>query len=185
MGKLTCQNPLYGCGIRVVCGLQFQPGVLDILLQQALALETETHSLTDQLNQRFQRAFIRGFDALESRLPVIAIDVNTIQKQDMEVDIHVQCTTKTLNQCYGPGRAILKRISSFVDQMGRDCAVNSRNPVSPKPRLGIRHQWGSPLVTLLTEFNLLSARNNQRGFYGAMAQENDKRQNKGKTFCYR
>lgn len=36
----------------------------------------------------------------------------------------IQCTTKTLNQCYGAGRAILKRISSFVDQMGRDCAVN-------------------------------------------------------------
>ena len=42
----------------------------------------------------------------------------------MEVNIHVQCNTKTLNQCYSPNRAILKRISSFVDQMGRDCAVN-------------------------------------------------------------
>jgi hypothetical protein len=39
-------------GIRVFCGLQFQQGVLDILFQQALALETATHSLTDQLNER-------------------------------------------------------------------------------------------------------------------------------------
>ncbi|MDG2272908.1 MAG: hypothetical protein P8L39_11430 [Halioglobus sp.] len=65
--------------------------------------------MTDQLNQRFQRAFIRRFDAQESRGPVIAIDVNTIEEQDMEVGIHVQCTTKTLNQCCGPGRAALER----------------------------------------------------------------------------
>ena len=38
---------------------------------------------------------------------IVATHVDAVQKQDMEVDIHVQCTTKTLNQCYGPGRAIL------------------------------------------------------------------------------
>ena len=41
----TAQNLRHG--IVVVCGLQFQPGVLDILFQQALALETATRSLTD------------------------------------------------------------------------------------------------------------------------------------------
>ena len=128
---------------------------------------------------------VRRLNALKAGRAIVSAHVDAVLKRDMEVDIHVQCTTKTLYQCYGTGRAILKRISRFVDQMGRDCAVNSRNPVFPKPRLGIRHQWRSPLVTPLTEFNLLSARNNQRGFYGAMAQENDKRQNKGKTFCYR
>ena len=55
---------------------------------------------------------------------IVATHVDAVQKQDMEVDIHVQRTTKTLNQCYAPGRAILKRISSFVDQMGGDCAIN-------------------------------------------------------------
>jgi hypothetical protein len=42
----------------------------------------------------------------------------------MEVDIQVQCTTKTLSQCYGPDRAIFEQISNFVDQMCRNCAVN-------------------------------------------------------------
>ena len=55
---------------------------------------------------------------------IAATHLDAIQGQDMEVDIHVQRTTKTLNQCYGPGRASLKRISSFVDQIDRDCAVN-------------------------------------------------------------
>ena len=55
---------------------------------------------------------------------IAATHLDAIQGQDMEVDIHVQRTTKTLNQCYAPGRAILKRISSFVDQMGGDCAIN-------------------------------------------------------------
>ena len=61
---------------------------------------------------------------------IVATHVDAVQKQDMEVDIHVQCTTKTLNQCYAPGRAILKRISSsiqaFTDPVNlitpRDCS---------------------------------------------------------------
>jgi hypothetical protein len=37
--------------IRVVCGLQFQPGALGVLFQQALAFQAATYTLTDQLNQ--------------------------------------------------------------------------------------------------------------------------------------
>ena len=61
---------------------------------------------------------------------IAATHLDAIQGQDMEVDIHVQRTTKTLNQCYAPGRAILKRISSsiqaFTDPVNlitpRDCS---------------------------------------------------------------
>ena len=34
------------------------------------------------------------------------------------MNIQVQCTTKTLNQRYGPGRALLERMSSLMDQVG-------------------------------------------------------------------
>ena len=60
-------------GIRVVCGLQFQPGALGVLFQQALAFQAATYTLTDQLNQILQLAFIRCFDALEPRWSVVAI----------------------------------------------------------------------------------------------------------------
>ena len=38
-------------GIRVVCGLQFQPGALGVLFQQSLAFQAAAYTLTDQLNQ--------------------------------------------------------------------------------------------------------------------------------------
>jgi hypothetical protein len=68
-------------GIRVVCRLQFQPGALGVLFQQALAFQAATYPLADKLNQVLKFAFIRRFDALESRGPVVAIDVYSIQKQ--------------------------------------------------------------------------------------------------------
>ncbi len=70
-------------GTRVVCGLQFQPGVLCILFQQTLAFQGATYTLTDQLNQILELVFIRCLDALKPRWSVVAIDVNTIQKQDV------------------------------------------------------------------------------------------------------
>jgi hypothetical protein len=47
-------------------------------------------SLTDQLNQILQFSFIRRFDALKPRWSVVAIDVNTIQKQYVKVDVEVE-----------------------------------------------------------------------------------------------
>lgn len=52
-------------GIRVVCGLQFQPSALGVLFQQALAFQGATYTLTDQLNQILELTFIRRFDALK------------------------------------------------------------------------------------------------------------------------
>ena len=68
-------------GIRVVCGLQFQPGALGVLFEQALAFQAATYTLTDQLNQLLELVFIRCLDALKPRWSVVAIDLNTIQKQ--------------------------------------------------------------------------------------------------------
>ena len=36
---------------------------------------------------------------------IVATHLDAVQEQYIEVDIHVQRTTQTLNQCYGPGRA--------------------------------------------------------------------------------
>ena len=51
----------------------------------ALAFQATTYTLTDQLNQILQLVFIRCLDALKPRWSVVAIDVNTIQKQDVPV----------------------------------------------------------------------------------------------------
>ena len=75
-----------GHGIRVFGGVEFQPGVLGILFQQALALEAATYTLTDQLNQFIQLVPGWGFDTLKPRGSTVAINVDAIQKQDVEVD---------------------------------------------------------------------------------------------------
>jgi hypothetical protein len=71
----TAQNLRHG--IVVVCGLQFQPGALGVLLQQALSFQAAADTLADKLNQILQFAFIRCLDALKPSGLVIAIDVNT------------------------------------------------------------------------------------------------------------
>ena len=115
-----------GHGIGVFGGVGFQACALGVLYQQALALET----VTDQLNQLFQPTLVRRLNMLKAGRTIVATHVGAVQKQDMEVDIHVQCITKTLNQRYGPDRAIHKRISSLMDQTGRKCPVNdTQNPV--------------------------------------------------------
>ena len=76
-------------GICVVCGFQFQPSALGVLFQQALSLQAATYALTDKLDQILQLVFIRCLDALKPRRTVVAIDVNTIQKQDVKMYIEV------------------------------------------------------------------------------------------------
>ncbi len=43
-----------GHRIRVVCGVEVQPGLLGILFQQPLAFQAAAYTLTDALNQAFQ-----------------------------------------------------------------------------------------------------------------------------------
>ena len=83
-------TPLYGCGIRVVCGVEFQPGLLGILLQQAQPFQATAYSLTNRLNQVLQFAFIRRPDALKPRGPIVAIDICPIEKQGMKMYIEQQ-----------------------------------------------------------------------------------------------
>ena len=66
---------------------QFKSGALDILFEQALACHPATYTLTDQLNQILELVFTRWADVLKPRWSVIAIDVNTIQKQDVKMYI--------------------------------------------------------------------------------------------------
>ena len=60
---------------------------LGVLFQQTLAFQAAAYTLTDQLNQILELVFIRCLDALKPRCSVIAIDVNTIQKQDVKMYI--------------------------------------------------------------------------------------------------
>jgi len=78
-----------GHGIRVVCGIEFQPLLLGILLQQAQPFQATACTLTDQLNQILQLALVRRPDPLKPG-PVIAVDVYAIKKQDVKVYIQVE-----------------------------------------------------------------------------------------------
>ena len=53
--------------IRVVCGLQFQPGALGVQFQQAVAFHAATYAWTGQLDQILQLVFVRRLDALKPR----------------------------------------------------------------------------------------------------------------------
>jgi hypothetical protein len=76
-----------GCGIGIVCGVEFQPGVLGILFQPTLALEAAICSLTNQLNQIHHLVFMRCFDALKPGWSVVPVDVYAIQKQEARMTI--------------------------------------------------------------------------------------------------
>jgi hypothetical protein len=71
-----------GCGIGVFGRDEFQPGVLGVLFQQALALQAATYTLTDQLNRFNQLILGWSFDTLEPRGSTVAINVDAIQKQE-------------------------------------------------------------------------------------------------------
>jgi hypothetical protein len=85
-----------GHGVRIVCGVKFQPCLLGILLQQALPFQATAYTLTNQLNQVLQLVLVRRFDALEPGWPVVAIDVHAIQKQDVKVNIEVEGRSEAL-----------------------------------------------------------------------------------------
>ncbi|NRA43242.1 MAG: hypothetical protein HRU21_13190, partial [Pseudomonadales bacterium] len=53
-----------------------------ILFQQALAFQAATYTLADQLNQILQLALVRCFDAAKSGWSIVAIHIDTIQKQE-------------------------------------------------------------------------------------------------------
>jgi hypothetical protein len=72
-------------GIGVVCGFEFQPGALGILLQQAQPFQAAACTLADQVDQILQLALVRRPDALKPGRSVIAIDVYAIQEKDMKV----------------------------------------------------------------------------------------------------
>ena len=122
----------------VVCRVEFQPGALGVLLQQALAFQAATYALADQLNPVLQLVFVRCLDALKAGRTIVATHVDAVQKQDMEVNIQVQCTTKTLNQRYGPGRALLERVSSLVDQVASRLRGERCSGPCPSPEDGQR-----------------------------------------------
>jgi hypothetical protein len=69
----------------MVLGFECQPGALGILRQQARPLHATACTLASQVNQILQLTSIRRPDALEMRSPVVAIDICTIEKQDMKM----------------------------------------------------------------------------------------------------
>ena len=55
-----------GHGVRVVDRVEFQPGLLGILRQQAQPFQATAYPLTDLLNQILQLSFVRCSDALKT-----------------------------------------------------------------------------------------------------------------------
>ena len=76
-------------GIRVICRLQFQPGALGVLFQQALTFQAATYPLADKLHQVIKFAFMRRFEALKSEWSIASIYIDAIQKQDVKMYIEV------------------------------------------------------------------------------------------------
>ena len=95
VGDGTAQNLRHCIGI--LGGVEVQPGTLGVLFQQALALEAAADALADQLDQLLQLGFVRRLDALKSGWAVVAIDVDAIQEQDVEMYVEVQGGTEALD----------------------------------------------------------------------------------------
>jgi hypothetical protein len=70
----------------ILSGVEVQPGALGVLFQQALALEAAADALADQLNQLLQLAFVWCLDALKSGWSIVAMHIDAIQEQDVEVN---------------------------------------------------------------------------------------------------
>ena len=95
VGDGTAQDLWHGIGI--LGGVEVQPGTLGVLFQQALALEAAADALADQLNQLLQLAFVRCLDAAKSGWSIVAIHIDAIQKQDVEMYVEVQGGTEALD----------------------------------------------------------------------------------------
>ena len=87
VGDGTAQN--LGQGISIPGRVEIQPGALGILLQQTLALQAAAYALADQVSQAFELAFIRCLDTLKAGRSIVAIHVDAIQEQDVEMYIEV------------------------------------------------------------------------------------------------
>ncbi len=119
-------TPLYGCGIGIFGGFEVQPGTLGVLFQQALALKAASDALADQLDQLLQLSFVRRLDALKSGWAVVAIDVDAIQEQDVEMYVEVQGSRDAVP-------------SEALDQSGRAGVTAPAAPsLSENPALWIR-----------------------------------------------
>jgi len=68
-----------------------------VQLSDRLAFKAATYTLADQLNQILQLALVRCFDTLKTGRPVVAIHIDAIQKQDVEMYVEVQGGTETLD----------------------------------------------------------------------------------------
>ena len=66
-------------------------------LSDRLAFKAATYTLADQLNQILQLALVRCLDAAKSGWSIVAIHIDAIQKQDVEMYVEVQGGTETLD----------------------------------------------------------------------------------------
>jgi hypothetical protein len=102
----------------------------------ALAFQAATYTLTDQLSQILQLALGWRFNALKAGWSVVAIDVCAIQKQNVKMYIEVESRAEALDQSHCTGSPVLKPVSSFVNQMCRNCAVNNAQHLAHRLRMG-------------------------------------------------
>ena len=106
-------------------GIARQITVLGVTFQQALALQETSDSVRDgvcQVRQLSTRG--RLHPAKSEARSIRAIDVDTVQKKHMEVDICIEGTAESLNQrhCAGAGRRAGK--SRLLDQVRGNAAIH-------------------------------------------------------------
>lgn len=73
---------------------------------------------------------------MQPRRLVVAIDVNTIQAQNVKMYIEVESRAEALDQSHCTSRPVLEPVSSFVDQVCRNCAVNDAQRFTHCLRVG-------------------------------------------------
>ena len=76
--------------------------------QPPASFEMPRDSVTERVYQPFQRGVRRRGDSVKTRACFRGA-VDTVQKQDVEVKVEIECTTKALNQRHRAGLCDITR----------------------------------------------------------------------------
>ena len=112
-------------------GIAGQIAVLGIAFQQPLTFQETPDAPSDGVRQVCQLSTRRCLHPAKSGTrPFRAIDVDTIEKKYMKVDVEIESTSEALNQrdCAGAGRRAGK--SRFLDQVRGNAAVHDAEHVT-------------------------------------------------------
>lgn len=108
----------------IVHGFSAQITVFNIALQQTLPLQLAADPTGNRTDQGGKLLMAGRLDPDKAQTFVRVIDVDTIQKQHVEVQIQVERAAEALNQrhCAGPG--VLVSESRLLDEMRGNHAID-------------------------------------------------------------